>query len=74
MPKFTMVVKEECIACGACMGIAPDVYEADDEGIAFSILDDNAGQVEVPDHLEDDVVDAAEGCPTECIKVQDSAF
>ena len=32
------------------------------------------GTVEIEANLEADVVDAAEGCPTEAIKVQDSPF
>ena len=65
----------ECIACGACGAIAPDVFGYDDEGYAENILegDNNQGVVEITD-LENDVIDAAEGCPTEAIAVQDTPF
>ncbi len=34
---------DTCIACGACGAAAPDIYDYDNEGIAFVILDDNQG-------------------------------
>ena len=52
MAKYTIVDKDTCIACGACGAAAPDIYDYDDEGIAFVILDDNMGNTEVPDELE----------------------
>jgi ferredoxin len=74
MAKFTIVDKETCIACGACGAAAPDIYDYDDEGIAFVTLDDNQGIVEIPDVLLDDMMDAFEGCPTDSIKVADESF
>ena len=49
MAKYTIVDKDTCIACGACGAAAPDIYDYDDEGIAFVILDNNMGTTEVPD-------------------------
>lgn len=74
MAKFTMVDQDACIACGACGAAAPEIFDFNDEGIAFSILDDNAGTTEVPENLVEFLTDAEEGCPTEAIKVQESAF
>lgn len=74
MAKYTIVDKDTCIACGACGGAAPDVYDFDGDGIAFVILDDNQGTAEVPENLLDDVTDAQEGCPTDSIKVADEQF
>ncbi|MEH7609500.1 ferredoxin, partial [Priestia megaterium] len=45
-----------------------------DEGIAFVTLDDNQGVVEIPEDLEDDMMDAMEGCPTDSIRVADEKF
>ena len=53
---------------------APDIYDYDDEGIAFVTLDDNQGIVEIPDVLIEDMMDAFEGCPTDSIKVADESF
>nr|MDH3084246.1 ferredoxin [Bacillus subtilis] len=75
MAKYTIVDKDTCIACGACGGsCAPDIYDYDDEGIAFVTLDENKGVVEVPEVLEEDMIDAFEGCPTDSIKVADEPF
>lgn len=74
MAKFTIVDKDTCIACGACSAIAPDIFDYDDEGLSFVILDDNKGIAEVPEILEDDLMDAFEGCPTEAIRVSDKPF
>ena len=74
MAKYTIVDKETCIACGACGAAAPDIYDYDDEGIAFVLIDENKGNLEVPMDLYDDLVDAEEGCPTESIKVSDKPF
>lgn len=74
LPKYTIVDKDTCIACGACGAAAPDIYDYDDEGIAFVILDDNMGKTEVPEELEEDMMDAFEGCPTDSIKVADESF
>ena len=38
------------------------------------ILDNNKGEVEVPEILEDDLIDAFEGCPTDSIKMADEPF
>lgn len=74
MPKYTIVDKDTCIACGACAASAPDVFDYDEEGLAYVVLDDNQGTVEIPEILEDDLEDAFEGCPTESIKVADNPF
>ncbi len=74
MAKYTIVDQDTCIACGACGASAPDIYDYDDYGIAYVVLDDNQGTAEVPDILEEDMLDAYEGCPTESIKVSDESF
>jgi len=72
--KYTIVDMDTCIACGACGAAAPDIYDYDDEGIAYVILDDNQGTQEIPEELEEDMIDAFEGCPTDSIKVADESF
>ncbi len=76
MAKYTWVEKDTCIACGACGATAPDIYDYDDEGLAEVIFDDdgNKGVTEIPEDLYDDMQDAMDGCPTDSIKVADSAF
>jgi len=74
--KFTWVEKDTCIACGACGATAPDIYDYDDEGIAEVIFDgdNNMGTTEIPEDLYDDLQDAADGCPTDSIKIADTPF
>ncbi|SDL65321.1 ferredoxin [Sediminibacillus halophilus] len=74
MAKFTLVDPETCIACGACGAAAPDIFDYDDEGIAFSRLDNNQGITPVSFQLKDDLEDACEGCPTESIKIAEQPF
>ena len=68
MPKYTFVNQETCIACGACGASAPDIFDYNDEGFAFVILDGNEGKTAVPEYLLDDLEDALDGCPTDSIK------
>jgi ferredoxin len=74
MAKYTIVDQETCIACGACGAAVPEIFDYNDEGISFVLLDENAGTAEVPEDLYDDLDDAMEGCPTESIKVESSPF
>jgi len=74
MAYYTIVDKPTCIACGACGARAPEIYEYDDEGIAYVLLDDNQGSVSIPDVLIDDMFDACESCPTDSIKVSSEPF
>ncbi|CAK6470370.1 ferredoxin [Peribacillus castrilensis] len=74
MANYTIVDKETCIACGACGATAPEIYDYDEEGIAFVTLDKNEGTASIPDEFEEDMLDALEGCPTESIKVAQCSF
>jgi ferredoxin len=74
MPKFTIVDQATCIACGACGASAPEIFDYDEEGIAFSLLDENAGEQEVPEELLEDMMDAFEGCPSDSIRLADEPF
>lgn len=74
MAKYTIVDKETCIACGACAASAPDLYDYDDDGIAFALLDDNKGSLIIPEELIDDLMDAFEGCPTDSIRLAEEPF
>lgn len=74
MSKFTIVDKLTCIACGACAASAPEIFDYDEEGLAFSILDNNDGCFEIPEELIDDMMDAYEGCPSDSIRLSDQPF
>ncbi|SDH15830.1 ferredoxin [Alteribacillus persepolensis] len=74
MSKFVFVDKDTCIACGACGEDAPNIFEYDEEGLSEVALDNNTGTGAVPEDLEEELLDAEEGCPTESIKVADTPF
>lgn len=59
----THVEKDECISCGVCPSLCPEVFEFDDDGLAVAKVE------EVPEDLEDLVQEAAESCPTSAIVV-----
>lgn len=50
-----------CIACGACISLAPEVYDWDDDGKAKALEND------VPSDQESAAQEALEDCPTEAI-------
>lgn len=60
-------VNDNCIGCGACQAICPEVFEINDDGYATTIVD------EVNEEFVDDAIDAKEGCPVNAIdEVSDS--
>jgi len=61
----TRVIPEKCIGCTLCAADCPDVFAMNDEDKAF------AKNEAVPAELQDAVKDAAEGCPTEAIEVEE---
>lgn len=58
------VDKDLCISCGLCIETCPDVFDWGDDGKAEAIDD------EVPEEFEDEVNEAAEGCPVDAISVE----
>lgn len=60
---------EACIGCGACMAIASDVFEINDEGLAKAKEDNNIID-NMDSKLKEDVMDAVEGCPTSAIQIE----
>ncbi|MDK6862678.1 MULTISPECIES: ferredoxin [Nosocomiicoccus] len=72
--KYTISDQDTCIACGACGASAPDIFDYDDDGISYSILDNNEGITPVPEELLGDLEMAYLGCPTDSIKVADEPF
>ena len=56
-----VVNKDNCIGCGACEAICPEVFQLNDDGLSTVIKD------EVTTDLEDSAHEAVEGCPTSAI-------
>jgi ferredoxin len=67
-----------CMGAGLCADIAPGVITMASDGLAYVKQGDKvlskpggAGSVaEIPAGMEDDVIEAAEVCPAECIFIQ----
>lgn len=60
------VNQELCIGCGACQAIAPSVFEFNDEGLAQTKENMNSKE-QMDKELQEEVMDALEGCPTGAI-------
>lgn len=56
-------VSEDCIGCGLCEGVCPDVFSIGDDGLAHAIEED------VPEEFEGAAQEAAESCPVSAIEV-----
>jgi len=74
-----------CTGDGICSEICPKIFGMHDDGLAYvkeagwkdilhggtePELRDGAGLADVPDDLLDDVIEAAEECPGECIFIE----
>ena len=51
----------KCIGCGACVAIAPETFDFDDEGLSKVINET----------VTDDAKSACESCPVEAITVEE---
>ena len=58
------VDRDSCIGCEACVGICPEVFSMDDEGISVAIDGELAADI-----LES-AEEAMECCPVEAITVE----
>ena len=55
-------VNEQCIGCGLCEGICPEVFEITNNGVAKAIDDPVANEI------EDKAAEAKESCPVGAIE------
>lgn len=62
--KKVFVDKNVCIGCGACCGVAPDVFTIGDDGL--SEVRENADLKTNQDEMEQ----ASEICPVDAIKIE----
>jgi ferredoxin len=56
------VNQEACIGCGACMAVAEDLFDFNDEGTSYVKVD------EVSEENKEQANDAIETCPTGAIE------
>jgi ferredoxin len=55
-------VNENCIACGMCTTVCPEVFSMSDSGYAEAIHGD------IPKEAEESAQEAASGCPVDAIE------
>ena len=67
----TKIIREDCIACGNCNAICPDVYDYDEDGIAYCIVDNNEMKDEILEKYYSLVLEAQANCPTEAVYVEE---
>jgi ferredoxin len=60
MKRIVYLVKEECIACGLCQDICPEVFRLNDEETVAEVIMPEGG----PEDLIQEAIDA---CPVSCI-------
>jgi ferredoxin len=60
------VNKEECISCGNCVDLCPEVFNWDEDGKA-EVIDAKGCGTKCPDCQE-----AADSCPTNAITIEES--
>ncbi len=60
------VDKNLCIACGACIAIAPEIFEWDTDGKSHSKLNEVTDE-----NLMEKAKEAANACPTGAIKIKE---
>ena len=61
------IIADDCIACEACIAVAPDVLEMEND---VTIVKPDANNPETLAAQSEAILQAAEECPTEAIKVE----
>lgn len=56
-----VVNRDNCIGCGACEALCPEIFQIDDEGLSTVINN------EIKEELNEKVTEAMESCPTSAI-------
>lgn len=64
---YTRVVPEQCIACGLCQLKAPELFDYDEDGVAYVKIDNNQGTMPIPAALMTKFKAAYTSCPTGAI-------
>lgn len=60
------VINDRCIGCGQCEATCSEVFKIGDDGIATVITEN------IKKELEEDINDAATGCPTSAIEIENA--
>lgn len=60
-----IVDQDECISCGACIDMCPEVFQWTDDDKAIAYVNP------VPEEVQDSCRDAADSCPTDAIEIEE---
>lgn len=60
MSRVVYIDEDECIACGLCQDICPEVFKLDDDQMVAKVLKPQGG----PEELIQEAIDS---CPVTCI-------
>ena len=60
MSKRVVIDREECIGCGSCHDLCPDVFELDEEIEKAEVIKPEGGSIEC---IEEAMIE----CPMQCI-------
>jgi ferredoxin len=60
MAKRVVIDEDECIGCGTCQELCPDVFELDEDSQKARVIMPEGGP-------EDLIEEAIESCPVSCI-------
>ncbi|ASA20223.1 ferredoxin [Paenibacillus donghaensis] len=76
MNNYASVNQDDCISCGACNSAAPDIFDLDNSGIAGVIYegDSNRGVTAIAADLQEELQEAYDNCPTQCIQLAAAPF
>ncbi len=64
--KKVVIKRDECIACGMCESIAPEIFTMGEDGMATTKKDTNLNEEEL-----ELVQEAIEQCPVEIISLEE---
>ncbi|MFH7903847.1 MAG: ferredoxin [Candidatus Aenigmatarchaeota archaeon] len=59
-------VNEKCIGCGACVAIAPEIFEFNKDGFSVAKISETNDK-----KLVEKAKEAAEACPTGAIEIKE---
>ena len=64
MARLVIIDQDECIGCGTCEGICPEVFQLSEETGKSEVIKPEGG----PEHLIEEAIDS---CPVEAIHWQE---
>jgi ferredoxin len=64
MAQKVVIDTDECVACGTCVEVCPDVFKMDDGADYAEVVKETGGP-------EDLIQEAIDSCPTQCISLED---